>query len=59
MDDKAKVELARDNIRSKCLWCANFREADKPPAFHCRKGLEPQTCGREFDPKQGGQEVPV
>lgn len=65
MDREKIVALVTRFPKSKCLWCQAYQSTitDYTPPIteimHCTKRLEPDKCGRNFDPKQGGDAVPV
>lgn len=64
MDTKSIIALAKEHPRTKCLRCSlliiapNKAPVDGKSAV-CRRGLEPESCGRNFNPKDGGDKVLV
>ncbi len=55
MDNKALIALAQEYPRTKCLRCtlliiAEAKVPDDGKPTRCLRGLDPETCGRNFNP---------
>ena len=55
MDNDKIIALTKAFPQYKCLRCTNFWLADRT----CQVNMTPETCGRAFNPKNGGEADPI
>ena len=60
MDRDKRIKLTTDYPQMKCLRCTNLMIYPQTPTRTvCTAKAEPLTCGRKFNPKDGGDMVAV
>ena len=61
MDIEALQKLVKDFPAMRCMLCSRLKDQNMlglPTKPYCDAGLTP-PCGRNFNPKQGGDQVPA